>query len=92
MITEPEPTTDSPATTTAAETGTTTAPVPAVSTPARRVRMGTVIWGLVLAVCGVGMIAAATGHRFDLGLAVIVVLGAAGLALLVGSLVSAGRR
>ncbi len=68
----------------------TTATTPAV--PTRSVRTGTVIWGLVLTLCGVGMIAAATGHRFDLGLAVIVVIGAAGLALLVSSLVKAGRR
>lgn len=73
-------------------TKTTTPAVPAPSTPARSVRTGTVIWGLILTVCGVGMIAAATGRHFDLGLAVIVVLGATGLALLIGSLVKAGRR
>lgn len=66
------------------------APVP--GTPARGVRTGTVIWGLVLAACGAGVIVAATGRHFDLSLAATVVLGAAGLALLVGSLVGAGRR
>ncbi|MCL2849730.1 MAG: hypothetical protein FWE61_06765 [Micrococcales bacterium] len=75
-----------------------TGPLPVPGPPAApppapaRVRIGTVIWGLVLAALGVGVVAAATGHRFDLGLAAIVVLGAAGVALLVSSLVGAARR
>ncbi|MDR3069151.1 MAG: hypothetical protein LBU50_06580 [Cellulomonas sp.] len=91
MTTEPTPdaTTDSPP----PSLDTTTTPVvQAPSTPARSVRTGTVIRGLVITICGVAMIAAATGRHFDLGLAVIVVLGTTGLALLIGSLVSAGRR
>ncbi|MCL2090766.1 MAG: LMBR1 domain-containing protein [Micrococcales bacterium] len=93
MTTEPtsDATTDGPPT--VDTTKTTTAPaVTTPNPPARSVRTGTVIWGLVLTICGVGMVAAATGRHFDLGLAVIVVVGAAGLALLIGSLVSAGRR
>jgi len=54
--------------------------------------MRTVIWGLVLAACGVAVIAAAAGRTFDLGLVTIVVLAVAGAALLVASLVRGLRR
>ncbi len=92
MTTDPtsDATTDSIPPTT--ETTTAVPVTPNPGAPDRSVRTGTVVWGLVLTVCGVGMIAAATGRHFDLGLAAIAVLGAAGLALLVGSLITAGRR
>lgn len=55
-------------------------------------RVGTVVWGLVLAAIGVGVLAWAGGASIDLQLATIVLLAAAGTALLVGSLVSGARR
>ncbi|MCL2454785.1 MAG: hypothetical protein FWD18_05720 [Micrococcales bacterium] len=72
----------------------TTAPaVPVTSPPSSRgVRLRTVIWGLILATCGAGVIAAALGYRFDMGLAAIALLAAAGVVLLVGSLARAARR
>lgn len=55
-------------------------------------RVGTVVWGLVLAAIGVGVLAWAGGASIDVQLATIVLLAAAGTALLVGSLVSSARR
>ncbi|WP_372595392.1 hypothetical protein [Actinotalea sp.] len=75
--------------------------VPAATTPAATgagapgrwpVRVGTVVWGLVVMVVGVGLLALAAGAVFDVELAVIALVAAAGVALLAGSLVSAGRR
>ncbi|WP_019136418.1 hypothetical protein [Cellulomonas massiliensis] len=66
------------------------APAPAEHRPTLRV--GTVVWGLVLAAIGVGVLAWAGGASIDLQLATIVLLAAAGTALLVGSLVSGARR
>jgi hypothetical protein len=64
-----------------------------VPTPERRgVRVGTVVWGLVLAAVGVGLLAWASGLVFDVQLAVILLVAAAGVALLVGSLVGGRRR
>jgi len=82
-------------------TGPAAAPVPAPAdgaapgAPAEHrpsLRVGTVVWGLVLAAIGVGVIAWAGGASIDLQLATIVLLAAAGVALLVGSLVSGDRR
>ena len=89
MTTEPAP---RPADDDQAEatTGTAIDPAPARA-KTRGPRSGTVIWGLILAACGAGVIATALGHRFDLGLAAIVVLGSAGVALLVTSLVRTVR-
>ena len=58
----------------------------------RRVRVGTVVWGLVLAAIGSGLLAAALGVAFDVELAFIVLVAAAGVLLLVGSLASSRRR
>ncbi|MBN9326161.1 MAG: hypothetical protein J0I87_04490 [Cellulomonas sp.] len=55
-------------------------------------RVGTVVWGLVVAVVGIGIVSFAWGARIDGGLALIVLLAGAGVALLVGSLVVALRR
>ncbi|WP_029289671.1 hypothetical protein [Cellulomonas sp. HZM] len=60
--------------------------------PARRPRVRTVVWGLMLAAVGVGLLAWAGGATIDVQLAIIVLLGAGGLALLVGSLVPGVRR
>jgi hypothetical protein len=56
-----------------------------------RLRVGTVVWGLVLAVLGVAVLAWAAGADVDGQLALIVLLGGAGVALLVGSLISGLR-
>ncbi|MFE6236958.1 hypothetical protein [Cellulosimicrobium sp. NPDC057862] len=61
--------------------------------PARRgPRVSTIVWGFVIVAFGVVVLAAALGARVDLGLATIVVLAAAGLTLVVGSIVSGARR
>ncbi|PFG33933.1 hypothetical protein [Sanguibacter antarcticus] len=61
--------------------------------PARRPhRPSTIIWGFVVAVVGAGILARAVGAEFDDGLAVIVLLGAAGLALVGTSIASVVRR
>ena len=68
-----------------------TTPVPRRAEP-RGVRVGTVVWGLVIAAIGVGLLAYAIGVAFDVQLALIVLVAAAGGALLVGSLVTGFRR
>ena len=49
------------------------------------------VWGLILAACGLGVIAWASGARIDFQLALIVLLAVAGTALLVGSILSGAR-
>lgn len=69
------------------------APAPAPATPpGPELRVGTVVWGLVVAVVGIGIVSFAWGARIDGGLALIVLLAGAGVALLAGSLVVAVRR
>ncbi len=65
---------------------------PAAPQPVPRTtpRVGTVVWGLMVAAVGVGLLSIAWGAHLDTELAFIVLLGAAGVALLVGSL--AGMR
>ena len=58
----------------------------------RRPRVGTIVWGLVLAAIGVGLLAAALGVAFDVELAFIVLVAAAGVLLLVGSVAGSRRR
>jgi hypothetical protein len=61
--------------------------------PARPpVRIGTIVWGLVIAAIGVLVLALAAGATIDSGLAVIGLLAGSGVALLIGALVSAARR
>lgn len=55
-------------------------------------RVSTVVWGLVVTALGVVVLATAAGARVDLGVAAIVLLAGAGIALLIGSLAAAGRR
>ncbi len=59
--------------------------------PRAGLRVGTVVWGLVIVAVGVGLLSAAWGAHVDAELALIVLLGAAGVALLVGSLVGMRR-
>ena len=65
-------------------------PTPATATSAH-LRVGTVVWGLVLALLGVGVTAVGAGAALDLQAALIVLLVAAGTALLVGAFVTAKR-
>jgi hypothetical protein len=51
-----------------------------------------IVWGAVIALVGVWIILASMGVVFSTELALIVVLGAAGLALVVSALIAAARR
>ena len=68
------------------------APTPTLEPTRSGLRVGTVVWGLVLAVIGAGVIAVAAGARFDLELASIGLLALAGVALLAGSITTSARR
>jgi hypothetical protein len=68
-----------------------TLPATTQRTP-RAPRVGTVVWGLVIAAIGVGILALAAGLVFDVELALIALVAAAGAALLVGSLITGVRR
>ncbi|MFS0705902.1 hypothetical protein AB6N23_15430 [Cellulomonas sp. 179-A 9B4 NHS] len=57
-----------------------------------RVRVGTIVWGLVIALLGAGVLVIAAGYTIDLELAAIGLLVLAGLALIVGPLVANARR
>ena len=68
-------------------------PTTAADAPRRRgARMGTVVWGILLAAIGAGIVARGLGVRFDVELALIVVLCVMGGALLVGSVVAGIRK
>lgn len=71
---------------------TTAVPASPAAAPRRGVRVGTVVWGLVVVALALGLTAIANGVVFDVELAVIVLVAAAGLALLVGSVAGARRR
>lgn len=90
---EPEPA-SAPSMTAAAVTAPSmTAPAGTGKAPARPpVRIGTIVWGLVIAAIGVLVLALAAGATIDSGLAVIGLLAGSGIALLIGALVSAARR
>ncbi len=75
-------------TTTSTTASTTVAP----ATARRGMRVGTVVWGLVLATIGAGVLAWAIGLSFDVELAVIVLVAAAGVLLLAGSVATVWRR
>lgn len=62
------------------------------ATGRRGPRVGTVVWGLVIAAVGVGVLALAAGLVFDVELALITLVAAAGAALLIGSLITGIRR
>ncbi len=91
---DPTPRTDHAAPTAATPEPLTAEPVgpsPATTTPSTHLRVGTVVWGLVLALLGVGVTAVGAGAALDLQAALIVLLVAAGTALLVGAFVTARR-
>ena len=84
--TPPPPTYDRPATTPVLPAA---QPLP----PERQgIRVGTVVWGLVVAAVGLGLVAFASGVVFDVELAFIILVAAAGVALLAGTLLGARRR
>lgn len=56
------------------------------------VRLGTVVWGLIVALVGVGVLLVGAGYTIDVQLASIVLLIAAGLGLILGPLVQSLRR
>ncbi len=58
----------------------------------RAVRVGTAVWGLVVAACGVLALAAAGGASIDGGSVAIAILGGAGVALVLGSIVTGVRQ
>ncbi|MFI2362272.1 hypothetical protein [Promicromonospora sp. NPDC019610] len=60
--------------------------------PKRGPRVGTAVWGLIVIAVGLGILAVAAGVVFDLGAALIVLLGAAGVILVAGSVISSVRR
>ncbi|WP_125773725.1 hypothetical protein [Antribacter gilvus] len=70
------------------------ATAPAVPVPARPTgtRVGTVVWGFVVVAFGLGLLATVAGFRIDFGIAAIVLLGVAGVALVVGSILTSLRR
>ncbi|MFC8192214.1 hypothetical protein ACFUMH_11205 [Cellulomonas sp. NPDC057328] len=57
-----------------------------------RVRVGTIVWGVVIALLGAGVLVIAAGYTIDLELAAIGLLVLAGLGLIVGPLVANARR
>lgn len=67
---------------------------PAEPQPAARPtpRVATVVWGLVLALIGAGVITAAAGYELDVELAAIALLALAGVGLVVGSIATSARR
>lgn len=75
-----------------APTPSTPAPPDAPGRPQRGMRVGTIVWGLVLAAIGAGVLAWAIGLTFDVELAFIVLVAAAGVLLLFGSIATTVRR
>lgn len=65
---------------------------PQAHQPRRGMRVGTMVWGLVLAAIGAGVLAWALGVSFDVELAFIILVAAAGVLLLVGSVATTLRR
>ncbi len=61
------------------------------TTPVRRPRMVTIIWGALVLIAGIGILAWSAGQRFDLALVGSAVLGLAGLALILNAIVGAFR-
>lgn len=58
----------------------------------RTTRVGTIVWGVALLAVAAVLMAVAAGATIDIELAVIIGLAIAGVALVIGSLVTAARR
>ncbi|MBO0899753.1 hypothetical protein J1G43_07220 [Cellulomonas sp. zg-ZUI22] len=56
------------------------------------VRVGGVVWGLIVVLVGAGVLLVAAGYTIDVQLAVIVLLIAAGVGLIVGPVIQGLRR
>lgn len=70
-----------------------TAGQPAAQAAAKRgPRVGTAVWGLIVIAVGLGILAVSAGVVFDFGVALIVLLGVAGVILVAGSVISSVRR
>jgi hypothetical protein len=65
---------------------------PTQATTKRGPRVGTAVWGLIVIAVGLGILAVSAGVMFDVGAALILLLGAAGVILVVGSVISSIRR
>jgi hypothetical protein len=65
---------------------------PTQATTKRGPRVGTAVWGLIVIAVGLGILAVSAGVMFDVGVALILLLGAAGVILVVGSVISSIRR
>ncbi len=63
-----------------------------LATRKRGIRISTIVWGFLIVAIGVGLIKMANNDRFDITLALIIVLAIAGLTLVVSSVVSSVRR
>lgn len=63
-----------------------------LAAPRERLRVGTVVWGLVLALAGAAVLAWGQGLRFDVQLAAIGVLAAAGALLVVSAVTRSKKR
>ncbi|MDR2703974.1 MAG: hypothetical protein LBB58_06505 [Cellulomonadaceae bacterium] len=64
-------------------------PQPPVSTA---VRPGTIVWGLILATLGVLVLLTSIGYAVDIAMVFILLLSAAGMALIASAISSAMRR
>ncbi|WP_154792993.1 hypothetical protein [Occultella kanbiaonis] len=64
---------------------------PGAPAPRERTRVGTIVWGLVLVLLGVAVVAIGLGFELDLEVFLIGLLGIAGVGLLVGTAISALR-
>ncbi|MBZ2197722.1 hypothetical protein [Occultella gossypii] len=64
---------------------------PGTPAPRERTRVGTIVWGLVLVLLGVAVVAIGLGFELDLEVFLIGLLGIAGVGLLVGTAISALR-
>ena len=60
--------------------------------PRRAVRVGTIVWGLIVAAVGAGVLTVVAGYRVDVQLAAIVLLIVGGLGIILGPLVQGARR
>lgn len=95
---ETPPPTDDPAVSSTAASPHATAPAPAAAVappakaPRRVVRVGTIVWGLVIAAIGALILAYALDVDVDTELAVIIVTAAAGVLLLGGTIANSLRR
>ncbi|MCC2320382.1 hypothetical protein [Cellulomonas xiejunii] len=65
---------------------------PGVSAHRAGVRVGTIVWGLIVAFVGLGVVLVTAGYTIDVQLAAIVLLIAGGVGLIVGPLFQGVRR